>query len=46
MGVRAQGLFREEGIEVVIGAGPEEPERIVRAYLDDTLVTGENICDH
>lgn len=46
MGRRAQALFAESGIKVVVGAPADTPENIARAYLAGTLVTGENICDH
>ena len=46
MGSRAQGLFAENNITVVVGAANEDPERIVTAYLDGSLVTGANVCDH
>lgn len=46
MGMRAQDLFAEQNIEVVIGAPAEEPETIAEKYLAGTLKTGENICDH
>ncbi len=46
MGSRAQGLFAERGIRVVTGASADSPERVVQAYLDGTLVTGDNVCDH
>ena len=46
VGSRAQALFTQQGITVVIGAPSEEPEAIVRAYLDGTLETSGNICDH
>jgi len=46
MGMRAQGLFAEQNMEVVVGASPEEPETIAKEYLAGTLQTGENICDH
>ena len=46
MGGRAQGIFAENGIEVVVGAPAEPPESIVRSYLDGKLQSGENICDH
>jgi predicted Fe-Mo cluster-binding NifX family protein len=46
MGTRAQDLFRENGIEVLIGAPSEEPGKIVESYLKGTLVGGDNICDH
>jgi len=46
MGSRAQDLFAQNGIRVIIGAPSEGPEAIVTAYLSESLQTGENICDH
>ena len=46
MGQRAQGLFSQNGIEVVVGAPVEKPEDIVSAYLAGTLEAGQNLCDH
>ena len=46
MGQRAQQLFVQSEIEVVIGAQDGAPEELVSAYLQNTLATGENICDH
>jgi ATP-binding protein involved in chromosome partitioning len=46
MGGRAQGLFQQSGIKTVLGAMEEDPETVVINYLDGTLKTGENICDH
>ena len=46
MGARAQALFDENGIKVVTGAPADSPESLVAQYLNQTLVTGENICDH
>ncbi len=46
MGQRAQGLFNENGIRVVVGAAVEAPEVLVRQHLAGTLATGENVCDH
>ena len=46
MGMRAQGLFAESGINVVIGAPSEPPEEVARKLLDGSLETGSNICDH
>jgi Mrp family chromosome partitioning ATPase/predicted Fe-Mo cluster-binding NifX family protein len=46
MGSRAQSLFAENGIQVVIGAAAGTPEEVVNAYLNGTLQTGANICDH
>jgi len=46
MGRRAQGLFAESGIKVVVGAPSDKPEDIVSAYLAGTLEAGQNVCDH
>ena len=46
MGSRAQSLFKEAGIDVVTGAPAAPPEFLVASYLDGTLETGANGCDH
>lgn len=46
MGQRAQQLFSSHGIEVVIGAPCVSPREIAEQYIEGTLETGENICDH
>jgi len=46
MGKRAQMLLEEQGIKVLIGAPTEAPEPVIDAYLDGSLQTGANICDH
>ncbi len=46
MGSRAQGLFKENGIQVVVGAPAEAPEQLVSQYLAGTLISGANVCDH
>jgi len=46
MGSRAQSLFGKQGIEVVVGASGNDPERVVRDFLDGRLTTGANACDH
>jgi ATP-binding protein involved in chromosome partitioning len=46
MGSRAQNLFRQNHIDVVIGILESDPEKVVRSYLDGKLDTGPNICDH
>ena len=46
MGQRAQDLFCEHGIEVIVGAPTETPENLVNVYLAGTLQAGENVCDH
>lgn len=46
MGSRAQNLFESFGIHVSIGVPSWEPEEIVKAYLEDKLPIGDNVCDH
>ena len=46
MGSRAQELFSQAGIEVMVGAASTDPKEIVQSYLDGTLVAGQNVCDH
>ncbi len=46
MGQRAQTLFAEQGIRVVVGAPAEAPEKIVADYLNGTLKTSGNACNH
>lgn len=46
MGQRAQHLFTQSGIKVVVGAPGEDPEFLIHNYLKGTLVTGVNLCDH
>ena len=46
MGQRAQGLFVEHGIKVLVGAPAETPEKLVADFLAGTLQAGENVCDH
>jgi len=46
MGQRAQQLFAQNNVKVVIGASDQTPEELVSAYLENTLQTGDNICDH
>jgi predicted Fe-Mo cluster-binding NifX family protein len=46
MGQRARGLFAERGIQVVVGAPADTPERLIGDHLAGTLQVGENVCDH
>lgn len=46
MGQRAQSLFAENGIQVVVGAPAEKPEALAAAYMAGTLQSGPNVCDH
>ncbi len=45
MGRRAVNLFSENGIEVITGAnGPVD--NVIEQYLNGSLKTDDNICDH
>lgn len=46
MGSRAQTLFQENRIEVVLGALEDDPEQVVLDHIRGTLATGDNVCDH
>jgi len=46
MGVRAHDFFRQMGIDVLVGAPPDDPETLVQSWLDGRLVAGDNVCDH
>ena len=46
MGQRAQGLFTQHGIVVVVGVPSETPKQLVAQYLAGNLQAGDNVCDH
>lgn len=47
MGPRASGILAGQGIEVVLGADGDDPDAMVRAFLDGTLsFSGELCSDH
>lgn len=46
IGQRAQQLFNQNQIEVIVGAPSKTPNELVNAYLNKTLTAGDNICDH
>ena len=46
MGMRAQQLFAEKDIRVIVGAPADDPASVVNDLLHDRLRTGENLCDH
>ncbi len=46
MGQRAQALFADNGILVMVGAQGSDPDRVALDYLEGKLETGENVCDH
>lgn len=46
MGSRAQGLFAQQDIDVVVGAPAGTSEDVAVAYLSGALESGVNTCDH
>jgi predicted Fe-Mo cluster-binding NifX family protein len=46
MGARALDLFAQNDIKVIVGASALTPEELVKQYLDNTLQTAGNVCDH
>ena len=46
MGQRAQQLFRQNGIDVLVGAPDNGPRELVTQYLNNELRCGENVCEH
>ena len=46
MGSRALDLFAQNNIKVIVGASALTPEELVQQYLDNSLQTGGNVCDH
>lgn len=46
MGQRAQQLFGNQRINVIIGAPAEPASELVTRYLSGNLTTGINLCDH
>ena len=46
MGIRAQKLFKNKGIEVITGCPNKNPYIVVTDYMKGVLVTTDNPCDH
>ena len=46
MGQRAQSMFTGNNIKVVTGAPATDATAVIESYLDNSLVTGDNTCDH
>ena len=46
MGSRAVSLFEENRIQVVLGAPEGDAADIMAAFIEGTLVAGDNVCDH
>lgn len=46
MGQRALDLFAAQNINVNVGAQPKKPGDLVKEWINKTLQTGANVCDH
>ena len=47
MGPRASGMLTGQGIDVVLGAAGDDPDAMVRAFLEGTLSFSGELChDH
>ncbi len=46
MGQKAQDLFAQNNIEVHMGVMDGSPQKLVEDYINDSLQTGQNLCDH
>jgi len=46
MGQRAQQLFAQNNIELIVGAADTTPKELLEQYMNNELQSGQNICDH
>ncbi len=46
MGQRAQQLFQQNQIDVLVGAPANTPDNLVHAWMQGVLKPGQNVCDH
>lgn len=46
MGEKAKNIFNQENIKVVVGAEIKEPRKLIEEYLNGSLATGANSCNH
>ena len=46
MGGKAVQLFRNHGVEVIVGVPSLAPEAVVNAYFAGEIGAGTNACDH
>ena len=46
MGSRAQDLFKQNNIDVIIGLESDELIGLVQQYIEGNLESGDNLCDH
>jgi predicted Fe-Mo cluster-binding NifX family protein len=46
MGQHAIDLFKQQGIDVYVGAPAKSPENLVQDFLNDSLQLTANYCNH
>lgn len=46
IGPMAQQLLTKKGVTVISGVPSDTPETLIKAYFNNTLAHGVNICDH
>ena len=46
MGQRAIELFNARGVNVFVGAPKLSPEKLVKGYLEKSILFSSNLCDH
>jgi predicted Fe-Mo cluster-binding NifX family protein len=46
IGQKAIQLFKQQNIEVTVGAQAKSPKQLVEDFLANDLVSGANACDH
>jgi predicted Fe-Mo cluster-binding NifX family protein len=46
MGSRAQQLFAQNNIEVIIGLSSDNLKGLVETYISEGLTSRKNLCDH
>ncbi len=46
MGQRAQAIFSQHGVEAVVGVQGSDPREVVINWMNGSLATGTNTCDH
>lgn len=46
MGQKALTLFEQQNIRTFIGVAPKSSKELVQDFLQSTLITGQNACDH
>ncbi|MCD4795828.1 MAG: ATPase [Candidatus Cloacimonetes bacterium] len=46
MGSRAQNLFAQNNIKVIIGLQSDNLKGLMETYISEGLASGDNLCDH